>query len=167
MQTTKIGSWKGTANAGFVRRLILVPSTAIEDFPDPLLLLGNTDAQTIQIEDISINTNAQALSFNFPPKSCQYTLAQNQSSDGPLYNISIQGLVPKLGVAVTKKLEEHRNVKWVAFFQDHNQNFYIGGSPDYPLVLTYGQSINDQNNSSIFVGGRTPKATLNTNALPS
>lgn len=166
MQTTKIGSWKGTANAGFVRRLILVPSTAIEDFPDPSFLLGGGDAQTIQIEDISINAAAQALSFNFPPKSCQYTLTQNQSSDGPLYNISIQGLLPKLGANVTKQLEVRRGIRWVAFFQDHNQNFYVSGSPDYPLTLTYAQSINDQNNSSIFVGGRTPKATLNTTALP-
>ena len=166
MENLKIGDWKGSNNAGYVRRLVLVPDTDIEYLPDPSLLLGYTDAQLINMADVPINADAQTITFDFPAKTCQYNLSQNQSNDGPLYLISIQGLLPKLLAAIARNLGKGRNLRWIAFFQDHNSNFYIAGTPDYPLTLTYSQSINDQNNTAIFVAGRTPNAPLNTTALP-
>lgn len=166
METTKIGNWKGCPNAGYIRRLVLVPNRDIQYLPDPALLLAYTDPQLIVIGDVPIATDAQPLTFDFGPKSCQYTLTQNLSSDGHLYLIGIQGTIPKLLAAVGRELEKRRGLRWVAFFQDMNGNFYIAGTPDYPLTLTYGQSISSGNNTTVFIGGRTPSPPLNTTALP-
>lgn len=166
METTKIGDWKGSPNAGFVRKLMLIPSSDILLLPDPSLLLGYTDSQVLPISYVPIATDAQAITFEFPAKSCSYNMNQNPSNDGPLYLISITGVLPKLLASVARELEKRKGLKWIAFIEDMNQNFYIAGTTDYPLSLSYSQAINDQNNTTLFVGGRTPNAPLNTTALP-
>lgn len=166
MQNTKIGNWKGTSNQGYIRRLVLVPSDDISYLPYPSTILGYDDSQTIPIASVPIDPDTQTLSFEFRPKSCLYNLIQNPVNDGHIYNVSIQGALPKLLAQVTKELESRKYIKWVAFFQDHNQNYYIAGTPDYPLVLSYGQSINDQTDTAIFLNGKLPFAPLNTTSLP-
>ncbi|WP_428657569.1 hypothetical protein [Runella sp.] len=167
METIKIGSWKGCPNAGFVRRLILIPSQDVIDLPDPALLFDHDDTQTLPIESVAFNPYAQTIIFDFEYKTCTYSLNQNQSTDGPLYAISIQGTVPLLLAGINKELEKRRGYRWIAFFQDHNHNVYIAGTPDYPLTLSYVQSITDKTSSTVFLSGRTPQPPYNTNALPS
>lgn len=166
MQNTRIGNWKGTPNQGYIRRMILVPSDDVPYLPHPSTLLGYDDPQTIPIASVPIDPNSQTLSFEFRPQSCLYNLTQNPVNDGHVYNVSIQGALPKLLAEVIKKLEERKHLKWIAFLQDHNQNYYIVGTPDYPLILSYSQSINAQNDTAIFLNGKLPFAPLNTSSLP-
>lgn len=166
MEKITIGSRHVCQNAGFVRRLVLVSHQEVEYLPDPALLLGHTQTQLLPMGDIGFAADAQAHAFNFEYKSCQYALTENMTADGPLYLLSLQGNLPKLAESVTQALEKDRNRRWVAFFQDHNQNYYVAGTPDYPLTLTYSQSITDQNTSRVFLQGRTPQAPYNTDALP-
>lgn len=166
MQNTKIGNWKGASNQGYIRRMILVPHDDIPYLPYPSTLLGYDDTQTIPIASVPIDPNTQTLSFEFRPQSCLYNLTQNPVNDGHVYNVSIQGALPKLLAEVIKKLEERKHLKWIAFLQDHNQNYYIVGTPDYPLILSYSQSINAQNDTAIFLNGKLPFAPLNTSSLP-
>lgn len=167
MQTTKIGQWKGCPNAGFVRRLMLVPSIDIDYLPDPALLLAHDDVQTLPIADVAFKTDAQNITFDFEYKTCQYSLTQNSGADGHVYTINLQGAVPLLLAAVSRELEKRRGLRWVAFFQDHNRNFYVAGTPDCPLTLTYSQSIADTTSNRLSIYGRSPQAPYNTDALPS
>lgn len=167
MENIKIGSWKGCPNAGFVRRLILMPSQDVTYLPDPALLFDHNDAQTIPIESVAFNLDTQTMIFDFEYKTCTYSMNQSQTADGPLYAISIQGVVPLVLAGINKELEKRRGYRWIAFFQDHNQNFYIAGTPDYPLTLSYAQSIRDNTSSNIFLAGRTPQPPYNTTSLPS
>lgn len=167
METTKIGSWKGCPNAGFVRRLVLVPAIDIDYLPDPALLLAHDDAQTLPVGDVAFKLDAQPLTFDFEYKTCTYSLNQNNTTDGRLYAISIQGAIPLVLAAISRELEKRRGLRWVAFFQDHNKNYYIAGTPDYPLNLDYSQSITDSTSNRVAISGRTPQPPYNTDALPS
>lgn len=167
METIKIGSWKGCPNAGFVRRLVLMPSRDVTYLPDPALLFAHSDTQTLPIESVAFNLTGQGIIFDFEYKTCTYSQTQNQSTDGPLYSVSIQGVVPLLLAGINLELEKRRGYRWVAFFQDHNRNFYIAGTPDYPLTLSYSQSIRDNTSNNVFLSGRTPQPPYNTDALPS
>lgn len=158
--TITIANRKVCANAPFIRKLVLVADT------DILYLPLSPDGAEVPMSDIAFSDDAQPIRFDFERKTCSYSAVENLTNDGPLYLINITAKLPKVLFAVSQQLQTRHNVRYVAFFQDHNGQFYIAGTPDYPLTLTYSQSITDQNNTSLFLTGRLTHLPYNTTALP-
>ena len=120
--------------------------------------LHDTDSVELKTRD-----NIVAIPI-YPDRSFSFTEQQSVDDGGEYWQVSIEGVIPKLRRDTNLIIEQLERGEWLVLSQDHNGTVYLSGSVDVPLTFscekTTGDSYTALNASSFLFEGKQPAPSL-------
>lgn len=96
----------------------------------------------------------------YPDRSFVFDEQKSTADGGDYWQISIEGIIPKLRHEVAQIIETLERGEWLVLSQDHNGTVHLSGSVEVPLSFacekTTGDSYTALNGSSFTFSGSQP-----------
>lgn len=100
----------------------------------------------------------------YPDRSFVFDEQKSTADGGDYWQVSIEGVIPKLRYEVSQLIEVLERGEWLVLSQDHNGVVHLSGSVEVPLSFacekTTGDSYTSLNGSSFTFSGSQPAPSL-------
>ena len=154
----RIGDYEQSTNAGGIRRLKLLPESAVMAVLDPVQFPNVLPFPTMPICNIVLRSNAIVTEFALLPSMSGFSVAHQRTVYGDEYAVEVGWQVPKQRAEVLGWCIQNIGSRWVALLEDRNGLCYVVGDIENGLELTYaahsGEQATSANKTAFKLAGR-------------
>lgn len=155
MYVTKsnIGAVEQSPNVGYVTHLLLIDVDDVLGLMDPVRFPN--PQENIPYHGIMVKPNTSVTQIVFADRSCTFQETSSDTTDGIVYNVSIEASLPKGGATLTKWLKKRLEKRWVVLLRDANAQCYVVGEPGTGARLVSVHSLSSVDNTRLGIVARS------------
>lgn len=150
---SQIGSNEQTPNVGYVTHLLLIEAEQVLGILDPVRYPNPSNI--VPYNGITVKPNTAVTQLIFGDKSCGFQENSAEGSDGILYTITIDALVPGGGMPLNTWLSSAVAKRWIVLLRDSNNHCYLVGEKEAAVRLTYAQVLGAADTTRIGLTTKT------------
>jgi hypothetical protein len=147
----RIGDYHQLSNAGGLRRLRLLPESAVVDVLDPVRFPNTLAYPTVPVGNLLL-TDSTTTEFVLPPVPAGFSVTHSTTVYGDEFAVSILFRIPRQRAELVGWLSRNLGRRWIVLAEDRNGLISILGDVDNGLVLTTALATGDQATGQNSIG---------------
>ncbi|AXE21176.1 hypothetical protein DR864_27280 [Runella rosea] len=150
METTTLGGYGQMMAVNYPVGLRLIPADKLVMVP-PAAMGGNW---SIAGYDMQLEAGTVCTDLKFKPKQCSFSESYTRTNDGGLITSAIETRLIKPDGLMMAWLMTAAQIRWVAVVPLQTEEVLVVGTPELPLLLTWGRASGNHNDVRISLSGQ-------------
>ncbi len=151
METTTLGGYGQMMGINYPVGLRLIPADKLVMVP-PAAMGGNW---SIAGYDMQLEAGTVCTDLKFKPKQCSFSESFTRTNDGGLITSAIETRLIKPDGLMMAWLMTAAHIRWVAMASSQTGEVLVVGTPELPLLLTWGRASGNPNDVRISLSGQS------------